>query len=74
MPRGKIKINEDNCKSCKLCVHFCSKDCIEMSGDRFNANGYLLPAFVNEDDCIGCGICGWMCPECIIDVFKYVEN
>ena len=74
MAKGKIEINEENCKSCKLCVNFCSNNCIEISSDKFNPNGFLTPVFINEDDCTGCGICGWMCPECIIDVYKYVEN
>ena len=74
MPRGKIEIIEEYCKGCHLCVNFCDKDCIEISNDRFNPNGFLLPIFVNENDCIGCGICGWMCPECTIDVYKYIEK
>lgn len=74
MPKGKIEIIEEYCKGCQLCIRFCTKDCIELSGDKFNPNGFLLPIFVNEEDCIGCGICGWMCPECTIDVFRYIEN
>lgn len=74
MPRGKIEIIEEFCKGCQLCAQFCSKDCIEISSDRFSPNGFLLPVFVNEEDCIGCGICGWMCPECTIDVYKYIED
>ncbi|MDY6878862.1 MAG: 4Fe-4S binding protein [Desulfatiglans sp.] len=74
MPRGKIEIIEEFCKGCQLCVHFCSKECIEISRDRFSPNGFLLPEFVNEEACIGCGICGWMCPECTIDVYRYVED
>jgi len=74
VPKGKIEIIEEYCKGCQLCIRFCTKDCIELSGDKFNPNGFLLPIFVNEEDCIGCGICGWMCPECTIDVFRYIEN
>ncbi len=74
MARGRIEIIEEYCKGCQLCVKFCAKDCIEISTDKINPNGYLLPIFVNEDECTGCGICGWMCPECTIDVYRYIEN
>ena len=74
MARGKIDIVENYCKGCRLCVKFCSKNCIEISKDKLNPNGYLLPIFANQDECTGCGICGWMCPECTIDVYRYVEG
>lgn len=74
MPKGKIKITEEFCKGCQLCIQFCKQGCIEISSDRYNPNGFLLPDFVNEDDCIACGICAWMCPECTIDVYKYIEE
>ena len=72
--RGKIKIIEEFCKGCQLCVHFCKNNCIEISKDKLHSSGFLLPVFVNENDCIGCGFCGWMCPECTIEVYKYIED
>jgi NAD-dependent dihydropyrimidine dehydrogenase PreA subunit len=41
-------------------------------GDRFTAQGYVLPFFVGPDKCNACGICGLMCPDFAIEVYKYV--
>ena len=70
MARGEIVINERLCRGCGYCAHFCPRGCIEIPGERFTAEGYLLPIFVNPDKCTACGICGWMCPHFAIEVYK----
>ncbi len=64
----KIQFDADRCKGCGLCVQHCPQGCIAMS-DRFNVNGYLLPAF-DDSQCTSCGICGWLCPDLAITIYK----
>ncbi len=59
--KGKIEILEDRCKGCELCVAFCPRGCIRISG-RLNNTGYH-PAEPSGDKCTGCGICYLVCPE-----------
>lgn len=64
----KIELDIERCKGCALCVLHCARDSITM-GDRFNANGYLLPVF-DQETCTSCGVCGWLCPDHAISVYK----
>ena len=73
MPKGEMIINEVLCAGCGFCAEFCARGCIDMSTDKFNAKGFLLPLFSVPDRCNACGICAWMCPEFAIEVDKYVE-
>ena len=73
MAKGEIVIDENRCKGCSYCIHFCNLNCIVMPGDIFTPKGYSLPVFINTDECTGCGICGWMCPDQAIEVYRYVE-
>jgi len=72
--RGEIEINERYCLGCGYCAHFCNRGCIEIPGDKFTPQGYLLPVFVNTEKCTGCAMCSWMCPQFAIDVYKYAED
>ena len=74
MPKGEIVINEALCKGCGYCVKFCSRGCIEITGEKFSPQGYLLPSFTNPDRCNACCVCAWMCPDFAIEVYKYVEE
>ncbi len=64
-----IVIDETYCKGCGYCVHFCPKDCLEMT-DRFNVQGYTIPLFARPQDCTACTSCSKMCPDCAITVYK----
>jgi 2-oxoglutarate ferredoxin oxidoreductase subunit delta len=72
--KGEIVILDYSCKGCALCVEYCPKGCIQISKDKFNASGALLPEFVNVEECIACKICGNMCPDFAIEVYKYVDE
>lgn len=65
---GKIVINIERCKGCKLCVQVCPKDCITIS-NQSNKSGYF-PARADNTDCTGCAACAIICPEAIIEVFR----
>jgi 2-oxoglutarate ferredoxin oxidoreductase subunit delta len=72
--KGEILIKEELCKSCGLCVQFCAKGCIAITGDKISPQGFAVPSSVHPEKCIGCGICGWMCPDLAIAVYKLTEN
>jgi NAD-dependent dihydropyrimidine dehydrogenase PreA subunit len=59
--RGKIRIDEDECKGCGLCVEACLPKVLRLS-DRLNHSGYRT-AMVAGKGCTGCGICFMACPE-----------
>ena len=69
---GTIKIRDDLCKGCVLCVVFCPEDVLVMT-DRTNHKGYLLPELVDEPGCTACKICGRFCPELAIEVFRFAK-
>jgi 2-oxoglutarate ferredoxin oxidoreductase subunit delta len=74
MSKGEITISEIRCKGCGLCVHYCPRQCIAMSSDKFTAGGYLLAVMERAEDCTGCGVCGWLCPDQAIEVYRLVES
>ena len=66
---GRIVINEERCKGCELCVHFCPKKLIYMS-DGFNGKGLHPCVFNDTGECTGCTVCAMMCPDVAIEVYK----
>jgi Pyruvate/2-oxoacid:ferredoxin oxidoreductase delta subunit len=60
-PRGSVKINEDECKGCGLCVEACPPRCLELL-PGLSAYG-VHPAHYTGEGCTGCGICFYTCPE-----------
>jgi len=62
-----IKIEENRCKGCWICVEFCPKDCLCPS-DKINNGGFKVISVCNENDCIKCGNCELMCPEVAISI------
>ena len=72
---GRISIEEELCKGCELCVHFCPKGHIAMSS-RFNSRGYRVSEFCLNDssngksECTGCAICARICPDVAIKVWR----
>ncbi len=67
--KGYIKIFEELCKGCELCIPFCPKDVISLS-DRLNASGYLPVAFNDNGECTACAVCAIVCPEVAIEVYR----
>ncbi len=65
--KGKIKIDQEYCKSCGFCIVHCPKQVIVLAR-IYNLAGYY-PAEVANDDCTGCGVCGLVCPEACIEVY-----
>jgi len=66
---AKIKINQDKCKGCFLCMSFCPKGLIKKSV-KLNKRGLNFVEFDSAGDCIGCMQCALICPDCCIEVYK----
>jgi len=69
LPKGRVEIIEEDCKSCSLCIEACPKNVLAIS-NIINKKGYRPVIDVNAEDCIGCGICAMRCPEAAIKVFR----
>ena len=73
MAKGEVIINEQICRGCGYCAHFCSRGAIEIPGDRISSQGYSLPVFAHPEKCNGCGVCGWLCPSFSLEVYRIKE-
>jgi NAD-dependent dihydropyrimidine dehydrogenase PreA subunit len=59
--RGLLRVDEDECKGCGLCVEACPPKVIHL-GHRLNRSGYRTAGYAGSG-CTGCGICFMACPE-----------
>ncbi len=59
--RGLLRVDEDECKGCGLCVEACPPRAIRLS-ERLNHHGYRTAAYAGKG-CTACGICFLACPE-----------
>lgn len=62
-----IVIDENYCKGCSLCIHFCTQKILEIS-PKINTKGYPIPCAVTPEKCAICRICEHTCPEFAITV------
>ena len=69
VPHGDIHIIVERCKGCELCVTYCPRDVLEISG-LFNAKGYHPPQVRDSQLCVACGLCEMLCPEFAIYVVE----
>ncbi len=66
MGKGKIiqhLIDEEWCKGCGICIHFCPKKVLE-----FNKQGKAVA--VRPQDCIACKLCELRCPDLAIQILE----
>jgi len=68
MIKGTVKIDEEICKGCELCIIACPQDALALSAS-FNDKGYRFVELIN-DVCTGCVNCALVCPEAAIEVFR----
>lgn len=64
-----IVIDEELCKGCELCVHFCPRKNIEMA-EGFNSKGNRFSYLAEKDNCTGCALCAKICPDVAIEVWR----
>ncbi|HOP86943.1 MAG TPA: ferredoxin family protein [Syntrophorhabdaceae bacterium] len=65
----EIKIDQERCKGCSLCVEFCPKKALFIS-EKLNMKGYFVAAFDEKKECTGCISCVLVCPDVAIEVYK----
>ncbi len=64
-----IRIDEEYCKGCSICIDFCPLEVLSES-DQINRKGYYVPAVSSEEKCIGCRFCELLCPEFAIMIIN----
>jgi 2-oxoglutarate ferredoxin oxidoreductase subunit delta len=73
MAKGRIVVDEAQCKGCELCTTVCPKEVIHMAMDHFTPKGYHPAELVDPDEaCTGCAICAVICPDAAITVYRLV--
>ena len=66
-----IKINEEVCKGCALCVTFCPVEGLLMiDQDKVNAKGWNPVSCTDQGKCRSCALCALMCPDTAIEVYR----
>jgi len=71
--RGLLRIDDEECKGCGLCIEACPPKVISM-GERLNHYGYRTAIYTGAG-CTGCGICFMVCPEPgAITVYRLVSE
>lgn len=65
---SKMRVNEQTCKGCGLCVTVCPVSIIKLDNEKLNKKGYPVAVCIDIANCIGCGRCAVMCPDCAITV------
>ena len=63
----QIHIASDICKGCGLCIFYCPKDVLRLSG-KPNAKGYRIIEVRQPEECMGCKSCEMNCPDFAIRV------
>jgi len=73
MAKGRIVIDDENCKGCTLCTLACPQDVIQISTGHVNGRGYFPATLVDPDrKCTGCALCAVACPDVCITVYRQV--
>ncbi|KJR99637.1 MAG: hypothetical protein VR68_08905 [Peptococcaceae bacterium BRH_c4a] len=62
-----VIIDNNYCKGCFLCMHYCPKKIIDKS-TNINGKGYAVPYIANPEECSNCKTCELICPELAITV------
>jgi len=68
---SNIKIDENRCKSCYLCIDVCPFGLIKKS-DKIGKTAQQIVEFDDKNSkCVGCAQCAMVCPDIgIIEVNK----
>ena len=65
---GKVKVKENECKGCGLCVTACPKKVLSLSTTRLNVKGYYPVEIINPSACTACASCARICPDVVLEV------
>lgn len=67
-----IRVDEELCKGCGLCIMFCPQKVYEPS-EELNKKGVFPPKVVREDQCVECRLCELICPDFALSITKKEE-
>jgi 2-oxoglutarate ferredoxin oxidoreductase subunit delta len=67
--KGKVVINPEMCKGCRLCIGVCPKNVLAPSSKN-NSLGAYIAEVKKAEECIGCCRCAMICPDVAIEVFR----
>ncbi len=63
-----LRIDEERCKGCGLCVRACPIKILAIDNGRINTRGYH-PAYVSDSErCLSCCACALTCPDICIEI------
>lgn len=74
MVRGTVKIDNNKCKGCELCISVCPVKILAIDEVSINLKGYHPVTMIDESKCIGCGNCAIMCPDGALSVYIYEKG
>jgi len=67
--KGAVKVNQEMCKGCNLCVVACPTNVLALN-KNVNVKGYNFSFMENAEECIGCASCADVCPDACITVYR----
>ena len=71
MPKGRVEIFIEACKSCLYCVNTCPRHVLGTTS-AVNSKGYQYAVPVNPAGCVRCAMCALIFPEAAITVYREV--
>jgi 2-oxoglutarate ferredoxin oxidoreductase subunit delta len=68
--KAQIKINEEYCKGCTLCINACPQHLIRTSKQVSKTSYHAAEFFDPDCKCTGCALCAIVCPDAAITVCR----
>ncbi len=72
MIRGTIKVADEICKGCELCITACPQNSLGLADD-INSHGFKYVE-LKIDNCTGCINCALVCPDSAITVYRQKKS
>lgn len=69
LPKGFVRVRQEECKGCGVCVDVCPHGQLHLS-DRVNQRGHRYVQQADAGKCTGCSLCYIQCPSSAITVYR----
>jgi 2-oxoglutarate ferredoxin oxidoreductase subunit delta len=69
VPWFPLRIADERCKGCELCVAICPPGVLALDERRVNALGHHPIALLDAGRCTSCALCARICPDAVFEVF-----